>query len=176
MPILALVLLLAGACNPHRDALPAPRCHHYRHCLPGEQCREGLCEAQGAVTLVVAGPVRSVRALLVAAPRSEMEVARSPQARTLAEAGPEAVGEGAVASLRFDEVPRLPLYALVWDGAHEQPCEGTAAVVAPLPEGGGHARLVLHTPWRGPCLKRPRPLHHSDRLLFGSRRWAAAEW
>jgi hypothetical protein len=175
---LVLVSLVAGlalSCNPHRDALPAPRCHHDRHCLPGEECQGGRCEAEATVALEVGGPVASVRALLVAAPRSVTDVATSPHARTLAERGPVALGEGSTATVRFEDVPMLPLYAVVWDGAAPRPCEGTPATVAPLPRGAGQARLALYTHWRGGCLKPPRPLHHSDHLPFRPLRWARSQ-
>ncbi|MFW6051077.1 MAG: hypothetical protein ACODAU_07875 [Myxococcota bacterium] len=161
-----VVSTVSAGCNPYEEALPAPRCHHRSHCLPGEACERGRCEAPGGATLEVAGPVSSVRALLLAAPRSVVEPARSSHARTVAEAGPATVGDGSVAILRFDAVPVLPLHAVVWDGAQERPCEGTPAIVEPIPRGGGPARLALLTRWQGPCLDPPRPLHHTDHLLF----------
>jgi hypothetical protein len=163
---MAVAALAVMGCNPYSDALPEPRCQAPEHCLPGEWCDKGVCTAQGVAVLVVAGPVRSVRAMIVAAPRSVLDVARSPHARLVGKKGPVPLPEGKAATLRFENLPLLPTYAILWDGAADRPCQDTVAMIAPLSNGGGHSRLYLHTRWDGPCLRIPRPLHHSDRLAF----------
>jgi hypothetical protein len=165
-PVLAAAVMAVMGCNAYSDALPPARCQAPEHCLPGEGCDKGVCKAHGVAVLEVAGPVRSVRAMIVTAPRSVLDVARSPHARLVGKKGPVPLPEGKAATLRFDGLPVLPTYAILWDGAAERPCKDTVAMIAPISDGGGHSRLYLHTRWDGPCLRTPRPLHHSDRLAF----------
>jgi hypothetical protein len=164
--ILTMAVMAVMGCNPYSDALPPARCQGPEHCLPGEWCDKGVCKAHGVAVLEVAGPVESVRAMIVTAPRSVLDVARSRHARLVGKKGPVPLPEGKAASLRFENLPLLPTHAILWDGAAKRPCQDTVAMVAPLSDGGGHARLYLHTRWDGPCLRTPRPLHHSDRLAF----------
>jgi hypothetical protein len=170
--IIAAAAVAMMGCNPYSDALPPARCKEPQHCLPGEGCDKGVCKAHGVAVLVVAGPVRSVRAMIVTAPRSVLDVTRSPHARVVGKKGPVPLAQGKAATLRFENLPLLPTYAILWDGAAERPCQDTVAMVTPLSDGGGHSRLYLHTRWDGPCLRTPHPLHHSDRLSFK----ALAHW
>jgi hypothetical protein len=104
---MAVAALAVMGCNPYSDALPEPRCQEPQHCLPGEGCDKGVCKAHGVAVLVVAGPVRSMRAMIVAAPRSVLDVARSPHARLVGKKGPLPLPEGKAAALRFDDLPLL---------------------------------------------------------------------
>jgi len=171
-PWLASALLWAlASCNPYSDRLPSPRCGTARHCLPGEACLSGHCRAEGSVELRVAGPVDTVRAIVVAVPRDVTSVATSPLIRRVAEtARAVPVPRGGASTVRFDALPRLALWALVWDGARETPCAGTPHALVPLPETvEAGATLYLARPWTGECWRRPRPLHHADRIMFERR-------
>lgn len=117
--------------------------------------------------LVGAPGLSSVRATLIAVPGEAETLASAGVLRLLATADPVPVDERAEATLRFDGLPTLSAYLVVWDGAADRPCPGTIGVAERVSFGrDAPVRLPVDTAWQGPCLSPPRSLLPSDRVYF----------
>lgn len=164
-----LSVALLAACNPHSESLPRPTCISARHdCRPGEACQAGHCWAEGFVTLVVSAPgLRRVRGAVVALPAAGQTLVGAPHARVAA-AVQDAPVENGMATLRFNELPRLHLHALLWDGDRERPCPSVRGTSMPIPaRSRASLRAALIGDWtEAGCYELPPELTHIDRRYF----------
>jgi len=161
-----------ASCNPY-DALPRARCRSAGQCLPGELCADERCHGPRRVGLVVARARAPLHALVLALPRGQTDPLGSDDARLLGARQLRAAGRGgpAVAQATFEELPRLPLWVLVWAGEQQQPCAGDRFVLERT-AGTDEVELTLIPlrTWRGFCAPRPVALDYIDHGLFARAR------